>query len=366
MTKKRIALFIICICILFIVSCLSKDNTSTVDFISTLPISSIAVTSTQTLHPSLATNIAFEATLDSSISATNTVRGVTCPELYQLSYPRRISSNSNDNWTVFTCSIGKVNLAQEQEEVIFDTYVKSIDGKETWIISHESSIWENQKSIQLTTYSWSRDGKYLYLTPILETGGSGIYTPGYFWDNYSFYRLDLTNGKIQNLLSYKGKKFLTGYSFSLSPSEQYLAYSEFGNKLVHIRDLYSGEEILFDIEGDYLLSGIFVWHNNSSSLVFASAMNGWEDGNDGISIYKISIKDLRLERILSRDKRLLIPYLEYETNNYWVNENLLYVTSLNYLSYEYFSKLVLDVKTGSVDILATPEPHLIGSPTPKP
>ncbi|HCR70182.1 MAG TPA: hypothetical protein DIW23_01960 [Anaerolineae bacterium] len=223
-------------------------------------------------------------------------------------------------------------------------------------------MWENGNSIELTTYKWSLDENYLYLIPVLENG-SGFYAPGYFWDNSSLYRLNLTTGEFQSILSSKSNN---GYSFSLSQNGEYLAYSEFGSKLVHIKNMYNDEERLFNIEGDYVLSGIFVWSNDSSSLVFASAMNGWEDGNDGISIYKISINDFNLERILSRDKRLLIPYPQYETNNYWVNENLLYVTSLNYLSYEYFSKLVLDVKTGSVDILSTPEPHLIGSPTPKP
>src|SRR5690606_17671426 len=105
------------------------------------------------------------------------------------------------------------------------------------------------------TYKWSLDENYLYLIPVLENG-SGFYAPGYFLDNYSLYRLNLTTGEFQSILSRKGKN---GYSFSLSQNGEYLAYSEFGNKLVHMRNMYNDEEKLFNIEGDYVLSGIFVW-----------------------------------------------------------------------------------------------------------
>jgi hypothetical protein len=360
--KKYIVTSAIFVGVFFLVSCFSQENTSIPNSPIALSTSSATVTPTQTLHPSLATNIAYFATLDASINGTITARGVACPQLYQLQYSRIIIRNSNSNWTVFTCALGKANLTQEQESFLFDTFVKSIDEKQTWIISHEDAIWFNTKSVQLEPYKWTPDGKYLYLMPVLGSGGSGFYAPGYFWDNYGLYRLNLITGEIETILPYLEK----GYSFSLSPSNEYLAYSKIESVPIHIKSMINNEEELITLNDDYVLTGAFAWSRDNSSLLFASAINGWEDGDGGISIYKVRIKDLRLENILLNDKRLLIPFPEYETNNYWSSENLLYVKSLNYLSYEYFSELALDVQSGNVAIVSTPEPSLIGSPTPKP
>ncbi len=362
MTRKHFAKFVVLVGLVFLVSCLSQEITSNQNTPTASPTANLAFTPTQTLYPSLATNIAYWATATVSIKATASARGVACPELYQLRNPENLIANSNDGWTVFTCSLGNVNLAQAQESFLFDTFVASVDGKQTWKISHDNPVWSNGKSVQLETYRWSVDRKYVYLIPVLKTGGSGVYPPGYFWDNYGLYRLNLITGLFENILPYSEK----GYSFSLSPSDQYLAYSIFETTPVHIKNMVNDDEQLVALNEGYVLTGAFAWSGDSSSLMFASAVNGWQDGNGGVSIYKVTIKDYYLENILSNDKRLLVPFPAHDTNNYWSNENLLYVKSLNYLSYEYFSELALDVQLSNIIVLASPEPSLIGSPTPKP
>jgi hypothetical protein len=198
----------------------------------------------------------------------------------------------------------------------------------------------------------------------LGGNGGGTYLPSYFRDNNALYRLNLYNGEINSVLPYSKKE----YALSLSPNGTYLAYAEFGSTPVHLQDMNNDNEKTITLNNNYVLTGDFAWTSDSSNLIFASAMNGWEDGDGGISIYKVTIKDNHLENILLNDKRLLIPFPEYETNSYWSNENLLHVKSLNYLSYEYeyLSDLALDVQSGNITVLATPEPDLIGSPTPEP
>jgi hypothetical protein len=366
MMMKYIVTSVTFIGIFFLASCFTRERDLNSNHPSTATIAVFTATPDQTMYPSLATNMSFWTTATVSINATVSARGVSCPELHRLMYPEKIYTNSNENWTIYTCAFGIVNLEQEQASFRYDTFLLSKDKSRIWKISFENSIWGNGESSPLTTYQWTQDGKYLYLVQtggiIGLGGGGGTYLPGYFRDNNALYRLNLYDGEIKSVLPYSEKE----YAFSLSPNDTYLAYTEFGSTPVHLQNMNNESEKTFTLNNSYVLTGDFVWTPDSSNLIFASAMNGWEDGEGGISIYKVAIKDHHLENILLNDKRLLIPFPEYETNSYWSNENLLYVKSLNYLSYEYFSDPALDVQSGNVTVLATPEPDLIGSPTPKP
>jgi hypothetical protein len=95
-------------------------------------------------------------------------------------------------------------------------------------------------------------------------------------------------------------------------------------------------------------------------------MNGWDKKNAGISIFKLSMKNMYVQTLLYNDRRLLIPFPQVKDKNlyYWTNENLLNVRSLDFMSTEYFNELALDIQTGYIVVLATAMPRSVNTAPP--
>lgn len=352
MTIKQLITFATITGVLFLESCISKDTSS--NLVTQTKTSEIILTSaTSTQTPSL---------LIPTEKGNITPSSVSCPEFYILEkLPVGAPIKSNEEWILYTCSLAKTR---------YNNFVLSKDNSKVWEIYYNNPAWADKNSIQLSAYRWTQDGTYLYLVPTLNCCGSGFDAPGYFWDNYSLYRLNLQSGYFENIIPPSDK----GYSFSISPNDEYLVYSENESKTIHIIDLRTRIEQILSLDEDYVLTGAFAWKPDSTKLYFSSAINGWESEDEGISIFMLSINNMNIQTILFNDNRLLIPLAKQEDGSlwengnleYWVNDNLLNIESLDYMSVEYFSRLALDVQSGEVIILSTPLPNLIGSATPKP
>jgi hypothetical protein len=344
-------------------------------------------TQTTTITPTLNSKQIFYGTSDAlfttqeagwaatKISANTTLeaRKAQCKDGFSVERPSEINTYSTDKWTLFTCSPIPSDIDDEWTPGIVDygtryTQVTKTDFSQTWTIQHNTFDYSaiDRPNALMQPYRWTADGKYLYLYLDIYPGrGDGWCSLSCYLPNRNeLYRLSLDSGNFEVILPYTNN----GYSYSLSPNDQYLAYSIPDKKIVHIRDMSNNSERQIELEGDYVLTGAFVWSTDSTKLLFASAINGWEDGTSGTSMFELTIKDIRPRTILFNDKRLLIPSPQWENGKlyYWANENLLYVSSFKIETVEYYSKLAFDMQSGEIIVLATPNPQVIGSATPKP
>ena len=312
-----------------------------------------------------------------AIPATIEARKAKCKDGFVLEQALYVLDVSTDEWTLFTCSPQPPNAKDRWTPGIVDfgtryTQIIKTDFSRTWTIQHNlfdySSI--NRPDAMLAPRRWTADGNYVYLVPIYYPGKSGGNQGIYFYDSNELYRLNLNSGDFEIVLPHTQ----WGYSYSLSPDDQYLAYSSLNEKsdekqIVHIRNMYTGAEQAIKLNGNYTLTGAFAWEKDSAKLFFASALSGWENEKGGAaSLFMLTLKNMYLQTVLRNDNRFLVPLPQRKDGNlnYWTNENYLYIASLNYETVEYFSDLALDVQSGNVIVLATPNPTLIGSATPKP
>jgi hypothetical protein len=325
-------------------------------------------TPSPTMNSPEATSLSYLATNWAPIYATLDKRTVKCDDGYQLELPEEVDKMSNEAWSIFTCSPVPKDHKTIWTPGVIDysrRYTKLIktDLSQSWIISHRDFSWSNRPNAYLSVRWWTHDGNYVYLVPAVSPSSSGFYAPGYFWDSSVLYRLNLISGEFETILPYAEK----GYSFALSPNGQYLVYANpEEKKIVRIRDMISGDETYIELEENYVLTGAFVWKPDSTKLIFASAMNGWDKKNAGISIFKLSMKNMYVQTLLYNDRRLLIPFPQVKDKNlyYWTNENLLNVRSLDYMSTEYFNELALDIQTGYIVVLATAMPRSVNTAPP--
>jgi len=302
------------------------------------------------------------ATLDS--------RGVQCKDGYFLEVPEVIDRNSNPIWSIYTCSpqAGDYHAIWTPGSVDYSkryTVIQRTDLSKNWVISHKDFPWSNRPNAYLRTYAWDRDGNFVYVVPATSPGPGGGSMAGLFRSSNELYRISLNTGKLETILPFA----IEGYSYSLSPDGNYLAYSILEEEnIIHIRNFKNNDEHLLKLKDDYVRSGAFVWTPDGKTLIFASAIKGWEEGTAGISIFALAMKDLYLQIILFNDERQLIPFAKWRDGKfyYWTEKNFLFVHSLKYMSVEYFSELALDIQSGNVSVISTPHPQLIGSATPKP
>lgn len=298
-------------------------------------------------------------------------RNVGCPFGYSVEMATSVKNDSNDQWTVYTCSPhpNEQMVGSTTEPVDYSkrfTQVLNNTGSPQWTIPLGGLDWSNRPNVKLETYRWSRDGKYLFFVPYLfEKGGCGGGWKILFLDTGYLYRLNLITGQFESLLP-NAKAF---FSYSISPDDHFLAYVNADDpKIVHLRDLNSGTENKIILDDDYVDTGIFVWSPDSSKLFFAGGLSGWEDGKSGMSIFRVTIKTMYLQALLVNDSRLLVPYSRWSdtTSSNWTNDYLLNVTSLNGNSEFYNRDLCIDIRTGKVVDVTTPTPvyERVGTPSP--
>jgi hypothetical protein len=310
-----------------------------------------------TLSPADATEVYFRFT---AVPATIEARGAKCKEGFALERSLYILDYSTNQWTVFTCSPIPANRKDMWTPGFVDfgtryTQLIKTDFSQTWTIQHNEFNYSviNRPDAMLIPKRWTFDGNDVYLAPKRYPGRDYFNAYGYFYDDEELLRLNLNSGKLETILPYAEG----GYSYSLSPNDQFLAYSLLSEKkIVHIKNMDTGVEQRIELNGDYALTGMFAWSPDGTRLYFASALNGWDDGIISTSLFGLTIKDKHLQAILNRDSRFIVPSPRWENKKaiYWTNENYLYIDSLN--STEFFNSLALDVQSGKVIVLATPQP----------
>ena len=355
-----------------------EARTSFIETQKAIPTATATITLTPTSRPTftptpnLATSLAYPTNWVPAL-ATLDNRAVRCDDGYELELPELIDYMSNDIWSIFTCSPKPKDFKTMWTPGVVDyskryTKILKTDFSQSWVIWHKDFLWSNRPNAFLSARRWTQDGNFVYLVPAQSPSGDGFSPSDYFRDSNELYRLNLNSGNFEIVLPY----VRYGYSYTLSPNGQYLAYSmPDEKKVVHIKDMSNNDEQQIVLKGDYALTGAFAWSVDNAKLLFASAVNGWKDGNAGISIFMLTINNLHLQPILLNDRRLLIPFPQWKDGEhkditYWADKNLLYVWSLDNMSVEYFSELALDVQSGNIVVMTTPNPSLIGTSTPKP
>jgi hypothetical protein len=310
-----------------------------------------------TLSPADATEVYFRFT---AVPATIEARGAKCEEGFVLEQSLYVLDYSTDLWTLFTCSPVSANRKDMWTPGVVDfgmryTQLIKTDFSQTWTIQHNKFDYSviNRPEAMLVPKRWTIDDNYVYLAPKRYPGRDYFNAYGYFYNDEELLRLNLNSGKLETILPYAEN----GYSYSLSPNDQYLAYSLLSEKkIVHIKNMNTGSEQRIELNDDYAITGIFAWAVDSTKLYFVSALNGWDDGKVSTSLFQLTLRNMYLQAILNHDSRFIVPSPQWENRKavYWTSENYLYVDSLN--STEFFSNIALDVQSGKVIVLATPQP----------
>jgi hypothetical protein len=150
---------------------------------------------------------------------------------------------------------------------------------------------------------WSKDGKYLYVTPS-QVGEGGF---AYFWRDWEkLIRINLDNG------TWVDTKM--GSAFSFSPNERFISY-RLGQEIV-VYEFQTRVSRKFSVPTEYKAFGRFVWSHDSERILFIGSINDLdqEERPKGFTLFLLNIDDMTVKTILEKDERYLYP-LEWETNN---------------------------------------------------
>jgi hypothetical protein len=374
--------FILVIVILLLAAYLFGCSTDRVEMPETASVPSPSVV-VDTITPSIAptktvtpspTFDSFRATSDSVIatnwaiiSATLNPRGAKCDEGLRIEVPEVVDRMSNEDWSAFTCSPYEDTRLRTgtPEEIDYSkryTEILSTDFSTKWRIYHDIFPWSNRFGTYLYATSWSQGGNYVFFVPVAIMSHCGGSTASFFQDTSPLYRFDLRSGEFEIILSEPNI-----YAYGISPDGKYLAYArEDEKKVVHIRDLLTGEEKQITLERDYVLTGTFVWHANNREVVFASALNGWEDYSRGFSLFVLDTSDMHLKTYLYDDNRWLIPSVLWSKEEpRWLDENTIRLISLNEEADYYWDEFTLNIRSWQINALPTPTRYPSITPTPQ-
>jgi hypothetical protein len=299
-------------------------------------------------------------------------RNVTCPDGFEVVNPQNVKTMSNDLWTLYTCS-KKFDPLQDPTPSASDfqsafTKVASVDKIHEWTISHHDFDWAHLNTKQLTLYRWSQDGEYLFLIPRSYPGGDGGSALGAFYNNDYLYRLDLNTGQFESILPLTEN----GIAYFLAPNDRTLAYYNYDDPgVIHIRDLFTNIEKKIVLNRDYVNVGAFAWSMDSNQVFFAGGLDGWNEGTGGITVFMLTIKNMYLLPMFTSHQGYYVPDSNYSDPAIaWKNNALLKLISLNVYSREAEwtnpGDFYLDIRSGKVIDLATPQPNEeeIGTPSP--
>lgn len=361
--KKSIAFYVLLLC-LTLLGCNTNGKSSLIPLVSPVATNPQFPKTTETFTPQVPTStvspmLATQSEKMKEYSQILETRGVYCRDGYNLESWNEILFMSNETWTVFTCSPKNVNSSSTVDYSSRYTQVVNTDLSQSWTISHNNFTWSNRPDSLLSTYKWSQDGKYLYLIPHIS-GIDGFSTSAYFQDASSLYRLDLANGNFETLLN-------DVISFSLSPNDQLLICSQSDEPaVIHVLDLSSGVNQQINLDKEASVIGAFVWDADSTKVVFASGYsnnNGdYFDNLSATSIFLLTMKDLRLQTLLHRDSRLLVPTLEFPRVGHWIDTNTISLTSLEEGN-EFLNDMSLNIQTGKIMNFVTPTTESRVTPT---
>jgi Tol biopolymer transport system component len=166
---------------------------------------------------------------------------------------------------------------------------------------------------------WSKDGKYLYVSPY--DGSEGGFEE--FWKSKTI--LVRINLEENTWLDTK-----MGPSFSFSPNDKYIAYRN--KQKIIIYDFQSAKSREMEILSDDKMFGHFIWSPDSNEIIFVSSATDLdEERPDGFTLLLLDIETMTMEVILKNDQRYLYP-LEWPSDDTVLLESLFEVTEDNLLA----------------------------------
>jgi hypothetical protein len=265
------------------------------------PIATLTIASTQTLMPEIATANAVESICSHGTSSVfNSNRDVSW----------------NNQWFAVTCN-GTPNVLK----------VARSDKSVVWSVPAQDVVFDNTAyPTSYEVYRWSHDNNFLYFVPSYYRGD-----PAYFLTEPGLLRLELSTGKVEAIL-----EPFESFAYSLSPSDNFLAYSTFGqDDEVFIHDMVSNTTSSIKLPKHYVDLGYFEWTIDSHSFVFAAGIDGWIDNRLGLSLYLYDNVEHSLTTLVDDDKRAFVPSGDrYDPNygplggRYWLDKDRLVLLSL--------------------------------------
>lgn len=147
---------------------------------------------------------------------------------------------------------------------------------------------------------WSSDEKYAYFNRYYccVDGPSMIFS-----DGFGLYRLNLSNGVITEI-----------ESGELSPDGYSVAFYDYVNHQIVIRDLKTDQTTPFKFDEQLEEAGVFIWSSDGTKVVFSAADEKWYASNSGYVMYLIDLSKKTITQILYSP-----PYNYYAVD--WLSEN---------------------------------------------
>lgn len=294
-----------------------------------------------------------------SVPGTLAARNVNCKDGFVLELPLDILPDSNDQWTLFTCSPIARNAADQWTPGVVDfgtryTQLTKNDLSQTWIIQHKTFDYSiiNRPDALLVPYRWTTDGKYLFLFPESYPGASGFPLSAFLYTNInSLYRINLETGYFELVL--RSDQF---DALALSPDDRLLAYSERDKpNIIHIRNMASGDDLRVELHENIIASGAFIWNSDSTQVVFTVGYHkkseDWQDDLSSTSIFVLTLQNKHVEKVLAKDPRIFVPYDCSDDHTVWLDKNTICLYSVNSELDSWNKFFAFNIKTGTVTFL---------------
>ena len=313
-----------------------------------------------TWDASFATSKARTAATRVSAKATLTSRQATCSEGYRLSpSPEDVVKtldtlqSDTDKWVVIVC------LPAEDYSKAGYTQIINHDGSVTWTISYDTFKLPRSSHF-LGASGIDKRHNYLYLRPGL-TNWSGWAPLMLFGMNNEIYRMDLGTGEVVAILP----EIEHGYYFdsTISADYQFLVFSDSSQpNIIQVLNPTDKKTIkIIELDKKYVTTGGFTWTQDGEKLIFAAGNKGWEQGQAGISIFRLDMSTFQLQALLLNDRRNLVPWWNSDSYKLWLDNNILNMGSIKIDENDFSSnEWAINIENGQVIHLESPT----STPTP--
>ena len=306
-----------------------------------------------------ATSKAGKYATQTSTNATLEARNVKCKDGFVIEQYSDILIYSNDKWTLFTCSPISSNKSDEWTPGIVDygtryTQIIKNDLSKTWTIQHDTfdySIIDRPDAL-MSPVRWTADGKYLYLHPLYYPGASGFPRSYFLYaDTNNLYRINLETGEFNLFL--KSDQY---NDFAFSPDDKFLIYSDYEKPdMIHLRNLETNDDLQIDLNENIVAAGAFIWDAKSTEVVFftgySKQSDDWQDDLSGTAIFVLTLQNVHVQKVLTRDSRLFAPNYECSDNTYWLDKNTICIQSMSDESDIWNKIFTFNIQTGAVKFL---------------
>lgn len=385
--KTKVLIISICLFLLFLQSCYSQPiathmqlptNTNSQTFTPTKNytftpyprLSSIDLTQTAFYPTFIAFNQTQEHYMFTSVPSTLEARNAKCEDGFAIELLLDVVRMSNDEWIVFTCSPIPTNKKDIWTPGVVDygtryTQIIKADLSKTWTIQHNEFDYSiiDRPDAFIAPYRWTADGKYLYFYPKYYPGLDGGNTTTIFHTFINdLYRINLQTGEFELVLQTKDFDAL-----SISPNDQFLVYSQWDEpNIIYVRNLQNGDNAKVTLNEDIIASGHFTWSPDSESVVFVTPHGirnlPTVDDTSSTSIFVLTLKNMRVQKILSEDTRIfaISDDCNKDKKGVWINQNTICLYTLNNEHEDWNSYFSINIKTGLISYI---RPFLDPTPT---